>query len=225
MLRSLVEVSASADAAAVLGLSPGLADLAEANTRIGVAPAARADRIYTGVLYDALGFATLSAAAKRRATGRIVIMSSLFGALSPGDRIPPYRLSGGVNLPGLGPVASFWRSRLDAPLTSKLGSGLLVDLRSTTYAAFWRAAPAAAHRVVTVRVLHEAGNTRTVVSHFNKATKGRLVRDLLEDGVTPRTPDAFARALTRLGWRVEVHGTGPHGTALDVVVNDPIKGR
>ena len=96
--------------------------------------------------------------------------------------------------------------------------GLVVDLRSTTYAGFWRPRPDLARRVVTVRVLHETGGRRTVVSHFNKATKGRLVRDLLDDGANPGSVRAFAAALDRLGWHVEVGDQGKAGTQLDVVV-------
>ncbi len=43
-----------------------------------------------------------------------------------------------------------------------------------------------------------------MVSHFNKATKGRLTRALLEDGRTPRRPAALADLLRDLGWKVEV---------------------
>jgi len=100
------------------------------------------------------------------------------------------------------------------------GSGLVVDLRSSTYAAFWRPAPDLAARVVTVRVLHEVNGKRQVVSHFNKATKGRLVRALLEDGRDPRSPRAFAALLTDLGWAVEVGRAGSGDTRLDVVVSE-----
>jgi cytoplasmic iron level regulating protein YaaA (DUF328/UPF0246 family) len=183
------------------------------------APTARADRIYTGVVYDALGFATLSPAAKRRAASRVLVTSSLFGLVAPGDRIPSYRLSGDATLPGLGGVAAHWRAHLDEAAREALGGGLLVDLRSGTYAAFWRPAADLAGRVATVRVLHEAGGVRKVVSHFNKATKGRITRALLEAGATPRTPAALAGALRDLGWTVELTDPAPTGTRLDVVVS------
>ncbi len=57
-----------------------------------------------------------------------------------------------------------------------------------------------------------------MVSHFNKATKGRIVRALLEEGADPRTPAALADTLRDLGWAVEVHDQGTRGTRLDVVV-------
>jgi cytoplasmic iron level regulating protein YaaA (DUF328/UPF0246 family) len=67
-------------------------------------------------------------------------------------------------------------------------------------------------------VLHEVGGERKVVSHFNKATKGRIVRALLEDGADPRTPAALATVLRDLGWTVEVGDATKKGTQLDVVV-------
>ena len=74
------------------------------------APTARADPIYTGVLYDALGLTALCPpppGAGRRPGSRS--SSSLFGLVRPGDRIPAYRLSGDASLPGLGSVAGIWR--------------------------------------------------------------------------------------------------------------------
>jgi hypothetical protein len=71
---------------------------------------------------------------------------------------------------------------------------------------------------VTVRVLHEVAGVRKVVSHFNKATKGRLVRALLEDGTAPSSPARFADHLTGLGWKVELGDAAKAGTRLDVVV-------
>ncbi|CAM3299616.1 peroxide stress protein YaaA [Nocardioides dubius] len=222
VIAALVELCADdADKAAeVLGLGPSLRELIQHNATLLEQPAVRADRIYTGVLYDNLDFASLSSAAKRRATGRVAVTSSVFGMVRPGDAIPSYRLSGDVTLPGLGSVAGFWREHLGPAVLEALGDGLLVDLRSTTYANFWRPAADLAPRVATVRVLHEQGGKRKVVSHFNKATKGRLVRALLEEGANPRTPARLAEALRDLGWFVEVGEPGKKGTQLDVVVSE-----
>ena len=99
--------------ASALGLPPGLADLVARNADLPAAPTARADRVYTGVLYDALALPDLPADARRRATSRVAVVSSLFGLVRPGDRIPAYRLSGDASLPGVGPVAAVWRAALD----------------------------------------------------------------------------------------------------------------
>lgn len=207
-----------ARAVEVLGLGPTLADEVARNADLVSAHAARADRVYSGVLYEALDLPSLAGAARRRATSRVAIASGLFGLVRPGDHIPAYRLSGDVTLPGIGNVATFWRGQLGDAVRGAAGRGLVVDLRSATYAAFWRPDRDMARRVVTVRVLHEMAGTRTVVSHFNKATKGRIVRGLLEDGRSASSPKGLARQLSGLGWHVELGAPGRHGTPLDVVV-------
>ena len=59
-----------------------------------------------------------------------------------------------------------------------------------------------------------------MVSHFNKATKGRLVRALLESGATPGTPARLADTITDLGWKVELGEPGKNGQQLDVIVEE-----
>jgi len=208
-----------ARAATVLEVPKSQLDLVALNARLRTAATARADQVYSGVLYDALSPATLSTAARRRAASRLLVTSSLFGLVGPADRIPAYRLSGDAVLPGTGSVAGVWRQALGPVVEESLGHGLLVDLRSSMYAAFWRPPTTLARRVATVRVLHEVAGKRQVVSHFNKATKGRIVRALLEDGANPRTPARLAEALSDLGWAVESE-TGRAGTRLDVVVSE-----
>lgn len=113
-----------------------------------------------------------------------------------------------------------------ATVLPTVADGLVLDLRSAAYAAAWRPAGEVAARTATVRVLQEreVGGVlkRSVVSHFNKATKGRLVRDLLVTGAEPRTPGELVDVLTELGHRVEVaaHGTARKPWQLDVVVTD-----
>lgn len=207
-------------AMATLGVPKTQPELVALNARLRSAPTARASSVYTGVVYDTLSFDTLSPAARRRATGRVRVTSSVFGLVGLGDRIPSYRLSGDTTLPGLpgsGGVQAHWRTHLEPAVLEALGSGLLIDLRSGTYAAFWRPV-AVADRTATVRVLHEVAGVRKVVSHFNKATKGRIVRALLEEGAAPRTPAALAGVLRDLGWAVELGQPGKLGTQLDVIV-------
>ncbi len=220
VLGALVDLCARSTpehAASVLGLGPTQVDEVTRNARLETAPTARADRVYSGVLYEALDLHTLTGPARRRATARLAVTSGLFGLVRPADPIPAYRLSGSVALPGVGSVARFWGSHLGPAVEDAAGGGLVVDLRSSAYTPFWRPPKAHARRVVTVRVLHEVDGVRKVVSHFNKATKGRLVRDLLTDGGTPRTPAALVELLGDLKWQVEAPD-GPN--RLDVVVSE-----
>ena len=61
-----------------------------------------------------------------------------------------------------------------------------------------------------------------MVSHFNKATKGRLVRDLLTAGPEPAGPAELVEALRELGYVVEAEAPAKAGKAwaLDVVVTE-----
>ncbi|RBM18950.1 peroxide stress protein YaaA [Streptomyces sp. PT12] len=206
----------------VLGLSEGQRGEVARNAALRNAPARPAGEVYTGVLYDALALGTLSAPARRRARGSLLIFSALWGAVRITDRVPAYRCSAGVRLPGTGPLASFWRAPLGEALADEAAGGPVLDLRSTPYAAMWRPDAATARRTVTVRVLQSrivgGVERRSVVSHFNKATKGRLLRALLEAGPLPRTPAKLKAALRDLGWTAEEDAA--HPGRLDVVVSE-----
>jgi len=222
VLDELVELCAADEEKAreVLGLSEGLRGEVAKNTGLRTAGARPAGEIYTGVLYDALGLATLDAAAKRRAAGSLLVFSGLWGAVRVTDRIPSYRCSMGVKLPGLGALAGHWRAPMAEVLPEAAGGGLVLDLRSAAYAAAWKPKGEVAGRTATVRVLHAP--TRKVVSHFNKATKGRIVRSLLSAGTAPRKPAELVEALRDLGYVVEAEAPGKAGKpwALDVLVDE-----
>ncbi|MFV0130142.1 peroxide stress protein YaaA [Streptomyces sp. HMX112] len=222
VLEELVELcSADQDKAReVLGLSEGLRGEVAKNTGLRTAAARPAGEIYTGVLYDALGLATLDAAAGRRARRSLLVFSGLWGAVRVDDRIPSYRCSMGVKLPGLGALGAFWREPMAAVLPEAAGDGPVLDLRSAAYASAWKPKGALAGRTATVRVLHAP--TRKVVSHFNKATKGRMVRSLLADGAAPRSPGELVEALRDLGYVVEAEAPVRPGKAwaLDVLVDE-----
>lgn len=196
VLDALVALAGRDDAAAVLGLSPGLAPLAAANADLRRAPTARASAVFDGVLYDALDLAHLPRGARARAASSIVIVSALFGLLRPGDRIPAYRLAMDVDLPGVGPLAAAWRPVLAPVLEEAARTGLVVDCRSATYAAAWRPPAPIAARTVHVRVLEERPTgERVVVSHWAKETRGRVTRHLLLARRAPKTPEALPAAL------------------------------
>jgi cytoplasmic iron level regulating protein YaaA (DUF328/UPF0246 family) len=179
---------------AALGCPPG--EVAK-DAVLTTSPTLPALRRYTGVVYEALSYETLSPAGRRRANSSLRVASALFGLLSPTDRIPAYRLSGGTSLPGVGSLAAAWRPVLEPELAAH--RGLVVDLRSGPYAALARVPGA-----VQVRVLRETAGTRTVVSHDNKHTKGLLARELCEQG--GRSVDDVAAAGKEVADLVEVDG-------------------
>ncbi|MEU5362674.1 peroxide stress protein YaaA [Streptomyces sp. NPDC005925] len=222
VLEELVELCAADEdkAREVLGLSEGLRGEVARNAGLRTAAARPAGEIYTGVLYDALDLASLDTAAKRRAGRSLLVFSGLWGAVRVTDRIPSYRCSMGVRLPGLGALGGHWRTAMAEALPAVAGSGLVLDLRSAAYAAAWKPRGGIAGRTATVRVLHAP--TRKVVSHFNKATKGRIVRSLLANGAAPQDPAELVAALRDLGYVVEAQAPGKAGQAwaLDVLVDE-----
>jgi len=95
----------------------------------------------------------------------------------------------------------------------------VLDLRSSAYTPAWTPTGALARRTVAVRVVHErlvdGLPVRSVVSHFNKATKGRMVRDLALAEVRPRSVSQLIAALRDLKYTVE-----EQPNRLDVVVTE-----
>ena len=172
------------------------------NAALRSAPTMPALHRYTGVLYDALDVASLRGASAARAASRLAVVSALFGLLRADDPIPAYRLSAGSRLPGRPTLAARWRPTLEPVLSGLAERELVVDLRSGSYAGLGRATGA-----VTVEVLAEhADGRRTVVSHFNKAHKGRLARALAATRSEPSDAAAVAGVARRAGMRVERRG-------------------
>lgn len=203
VIDALVAASLRVDALAVLGVPKGAKSQVDGNVDLWTAPTLAASALYTGVLYDALDLSTLDGAARRRANRRLVVVSALFGALRPSDRVPSYRLSMDVDLPGVGKLASVWRDGLDEALPTIAGRGLVVDLRSSTYVAAWRPTGSLAERTVAVHVVREENGVRSVVSHMAKHTRGLVARHLLQTGIDPKTPEALAEFLA-VDHRVEL---------------------
>ena len=209
LVEALVKLADDVPACrAALRLSPAQDAEIARNAALWTAPTLPALLRYTGVLYDALDVRSLTRAQRARAGRRLAVGSALFGLLAADDPVPAYRLSAGSTLPGLPSLRSLWRPALSPVLAA--ADGLVVDLRSGSYAAL---APVAG--AVTVQVLSERPDgTRTVVSHFNKAHKGRLARLLATTTAEPDDPARLVTVLRRAGWRVERDG----GSALTLVV-------
>ena len=218
VLEALAKVSASADAYDGLGVGASLQDEVERNTRWRTEAAVPVSELYSGVLYDALGYASMSPGTKRRAGARLLVVSAAWGALRMADRVPAYRLSMGTTLPGLGPLASVWREPLAAELEQAAGKGVIVDCRSSTYAAAWRPSGEQAARWVSVAVVRERDGVRSVVSHNAKHTRGLVARHVLESGKDPGTAKSLHKLVAER-WNAELDRTG-NGWTLTVVEHD-----
>lgn len=172
------------------------------NAALRTAPTMPAISRYTGLLYEALDIGSLRGAPLARAHARLAVGSALFGLLRSDDAVPAYRLSATSKLPGRPTLAARWKPLLEPVLAEIAARELVVDLRSGSYAGLGRL-PGAAN--VGVLAEHSDGR-RTVVSHFNKAHKGRLARVLATSRSEPDDAATVAAVARRAGMRVERRG-------------------
>jgi uncharacterized protein len=168
-----------ADRAKLLGVTGvALAAATEANRAVATTPTMPAIERYTGVLYEALDHASLSAAHRRRLDRSVLILSGLWGAVAPRDPVPAYRLKMGAPLPGVGRPSAWWRDDLSASIAERAGGRRVWNLLPKEHAAAWAAPEDIDH--VTVRFLERRDDgSLAAVSHQNKFLKGALVRHLL----------------------------------------------
>jgi hypothetical protein len=157
------------------------------------APAIPAAELYTGVLFASLGLEDLP-------WDQVLIASALWGVVRPGDRIPSYRLDMSAKPAGIGGLAAYWREPLRAALPDR---GLVLDMRSGSYAAAWRPRRA---RHLAVRGFTEAPDgRRTVITHMAKRVRGEVARLVIQAGGAEH-PEEVAEIATASGLRVELSG-------------------
>lgn len=217
---ALARVSGQRNALAVLGVGPGLFAEVEQNQKLWANPTAPASQVYSGVLYEAAGMGNWDGPTLDRANERVRIVSALWGAVSPADAIPAYRLSMSTSLGRLGPLGAFWRKHLRTPLEQAQAGGVVVDCRSSGYAAPWR--PADASTWIQVRVERDVNGVRSVVSHHAKHARGLLTGHLVTADAVPQSAADVADAAQGLigaGIRdVGLTGTSTGARLLTLVV-------
>jgi cytoplasmic iron level regulating protein YaaA (DUF328/UPF0246 family) len=220
VLAGLIEASGRDDAMARLGVGASLEELVRRNVALAELPTATAEAVYSGVLYDALDAGSLTGSARRRARSWIVVVSALWGAVRLGDRIPPYRLSMCGRLPGLPPLGGLWRPALASVLPAAAGRGLIVDCRSSDYAAAWRPDGELAARTVAVKVVREVGGQRSAVSHNAKHTRGLVARTIVSTGLDVRRPEALAEGLSSV-YELDLRPPARPGRTWELSVVEP----
>ena len=132
-------------------------------------------QVYTGVLYAALGWNTLTAAQKKLAQSSLVIISAKYGALRPLDPIEPYKEK--INNELMRPIVG-------ATLNS-VSTELIIDCRSSTYQTVW---PSPIEKTVEIKVFTKVDGEKKVITHMSKKTRGEVTRHILLSGKVVKTP-------------------------------------
>ncbi|CAB4621684.1 unannotated protein [freshwater metagenome] len=204
-------------AAKNLGLGVTQLDEVATNIHLAKSKCGPAIDVYTGVLYEALDAYSLNARTRTKLNKTAAISSALFGLVRPLDLIPPYRLSGNSTVTSLTSLPVVWREASSAVIAASAGP--IIDMRSQTYVALGPIPETCYERAITLRVSHEKNGKRSVVSHFNKATKGALVRSLMLNSKTPKNTNEFLAALTTLGYEWEISEPKKGPALLDLITH------
>jgi cytoplasmic iron level regulating protein YaaA (DUF328/UPF0246 family) len=128
------------------------------------------------VLYQALGWNSLSAAAKKRGEKSIKIISAKYGAIEPTSKIETYKEKIDNKT-----IAAQVSAVLDSVKTD-----LIVDCRSSTYKSAWHAP---IDITVEIHVSTVVDGVRKVVTHMSKKTRGEIAKLLLQSRSIPNSPE------------------------------------
>jgi len=145
------------------------------NMQIVGAPCLPAWQRYTGVVWDHLDLASLTATQRNAFIKRIIVPSGLLGLVRADDPLPDYRLKMGARLAPFGTMSKWWNEPITDALVAVVKKKLLVDLLPNEHRAAinWELLD----NVVRIDLVSHSG--AVVGGHNAKAAKGLLARHLL----------------------------------------------
>lgn len=204
-----------------------LAAATQTNLELLASPTMPAIERYTGVLYDALDVASLTARDRKRLHKQVLLFSGLWGVLRPDDMIPDYKLKMGATLAPMGKLSTWWREPLTTALASFTSNAIVWNLLPKEHDNAWAPfspahASATPAEMFSVKFLDEGDpingeRSFTTVNHWNKLLKGALVRFILETGADD--PKALATFRHPEGYRYDksLTETSQSGTIISMV--------
>ena len=220
VLDALIATSAERDARRRLMVGPSLAAEVARNEQLRELPARPAIDTYAGPLYGGLDPAGWSPDALRRSAKEVVIVSALWGALRPSDRIPPYRLHVCSRLVGMDRLEPTWRTVLPAVLSdAAAGSGPILDLRSRAYQAVGRP-HGLDDQTVKLRVRPSSSGGPHIGDVIAKRIRGEAASHLLEAAGDAEDPLDLAEVLATR-WPVEVEAPDARSRSWTITLEAP----
>jgi len=139
--------------------------------------------VYSGVLYKALDWPSLTESQRARGQESIAIISAKYGVLRPLDVIEPYKKK--IN-----------NAVMRQPVTHYLEAiapSLIIDCRSSTYQGVWTPPR---NICVEVKVFTEIDGVKKIITHMSKKTRGEVTRILLQENA-PTDPNQLSDIISR----------------------------
>ena len=166
----------------LLGVSKALLVRAkDANSSLRGAPTLAAHERYTGVVWDHLDLASLTAAQRTRAMNSIVVISGLLGAVSAADPVPDYRLKMGARFAPCGLLSKWWHDSLSETLNKAFKGSVVIDLLPQEHRAAFTLDTELLSEYFVVGLHEKSGKAG---GHDAKAAKGKLARHLVTECTT-----------------------------------------
>jgi uncharacterized protein len=160
-------------------------------------------QVYTGVLYAALGWSTLTKAQQKLGQSCIAIISAKYGAVRPMDLIEPYKEK--INNELMRPIVG-------ATLNS-ISTELIIDCRSSTYQTVW---PAPIEKTIEIKVFTTVDGHKKVITHMSKKTRGEVTRHILLTGQEIKTPKQLQEIVSQEFECILIEPTEKEPWALEV---------
>lgn len=129
---------------------------------------------YTGVAFDYLGYEELEPSAQTYIDEHVILFSNLFGPILASDLIPEYKLKQGEAVGDI-KVEKFYNEHSEDFVENYLAEEEILDLRAGFYDKFYK--PKKAY--TTLKFIKD----RKVVSHWAKAYRGIVLREIAKAGV------------------------------------------
>lgn len=150
----------------------------------------KAVEAFTGVVFKALQYDTLDNEARARCVDSVGIISSLYGYLRPEDIIKPYRLDFTTKAaPNGSALNTFWRKDVTIQLVRSLQNGGHKELLNllpgdAAKCVDWKLVKnfCKVWKVDFVEMVEE-GKTKTPASNKLKTMRGKLLHQILQEGI------------------------------------------
>ena len=131
--------------------------------------------VYTGVLYAALRWSSLTKVQQKLGQSCLAIISAKYGVVRPLDPIEPYKEK----------IKNKKMAAQVADVLDDAESELIIDCRSSTYQTVWQSPVAI---TVEIKVFTKIDGVKKVITHMSKKTRGEVTHHILKNAKVPSSP-------------------------------------